>query len=172
VEEDYVDREGTGTRISAARYRVSAFDRLLDAWKGADQWRSRVQVQQYSVLAGDLTEVAASTRDILRDRKGEPQGAFTQWFAAHLRHAYTSPPLVSIYVKSKTQLDIPFGRRVDTGGNLWLIVPADEGVFQETQEVAGFTLVSDIRIYLDLLQVGQRGPDQADELRKWNGFAL
>jgi hypothetical protein len=75
-------------------------------------------------------------------------------------------------VKSKTLLDLPFGRRVDTGGNLWLIVPDDEGVFQETQEIAGFPLVSDIQIYLDLLQVGQRGPDQAEELRKWEGFAL
>ena len=53
----------------------------------------------------------------------------------------------------------------------WLIVPADDGVLLEKQESQGFPLVSDVQIYLDLLHVGQRGPEQAVELRGWEGFA-
>ena len=48
--------------------------------------------------------------------------------------------------------------------------PADNGVFRENQRVGGFTLVCDAQIYLDLLQVGLRGPDQARALREWEGF--
>ncbi len=60
---------------------------------------------------------------------------------------------------------------MDNGGNLWLITPKDGGVFQETQKAGSFNLVSDIQIYLDLLPVGQRGPEQAQALREWEGFA-
>jgi hypothetical protein len=37
--------------------------------------------------------------------------------------------------------------------------------------VAGYPLVSDVQIYLDLLQVEGRGPEQAKALRNWEGFA-
>lgn len=81
------------------------------------------------------------------------------------------PPVVSAYVKAdRLPGDLPW-RRVNGGGNLWLVVPEDDGVFFETREVQGFHLATDVQIYLDLLQVGQRGPDQAEELRNWDGFA-
>ena len=171
TEEDYVVREAVGTREAPARYRLTAFDRLLDAWREADRWVQRTEVREYSVLTGDLGELAATARDILRDKEQRVRGVFTQWFAAHLRHPYTVPPVVSIYVRPGTDLALPFARPVPNGGNLWLITPGDEGVWQETQEVDGFPLVSDIQIYLDLLQVGQRGPEQAEALRQWEGFA-
>jgi DNA-binding HxlR family transcriptional regulator len=171
TEEDLVVRTAAPTRETPARYRLEAFDRLLDAWKTADKWTERTEVREYSVLTGDVTELAGTVRDILRDKTGEVRGVFTQWFAAHLRQPYTDSPVVSVYVKRDTELVLPFARRVTHGGNLWLVVPADDGVWQETQEVQGFPLVSDIQIYLDLLQVGQRGPEQAEALRRWEGFA-
>jgi Transcriptional regulator, AbiEi antitoxin, Type IV TA system len=108
---------------------------------------------------------------ILSGRLGAENVFFTQWFAAHLRHPYTTPPLVSAYVKRKPLQEFTWARQVDNGGNLWLITPKDEGVFQETQTAHHFTLVSDVQIYLDLLQVEQRGPEQANALREWKGFA-
>jgi len=59
---------------------------------------------------------------------------------------------------------------VNSGGRVWLILPDDRGVFQAGQEVDQLPLVSDVQIYLDLLQVGLRGPDQAKALREWSGF--
>jgi hypothetical protein len=61
-------------------------------------------------------------------------------------------------------------RRVADGGTLWLIVPKEEGVFRETQIAGGLTVACDAQIYLDLLQVGLRGPDQAKALREWEWF--
>src|SRR5690348_2952803 len=167
LEEEYVTRLSRGSRHKAATYRLSNFDRLLDAWRGEDPWPKRVSIRQYSLLTNDVLEIAATARDAL----GAQNLCFTQWFAASLRHPYTTPPLVSAYLKKKTPGEISWGRRVDNGGNLWLITPKDEGVFQETQTAGGFDLVSDIQIYLDLLPVGQRGPDQAQALREWDGFA-
>jgi hypothetical protein len=165
IERELVIKTRPGNRHVAAFYRVNDFGRLLDAWSAEDQWRKRTSIQQYSVLADNPVEVAERARDAL--------GAhvfFTQWFAAHLRHPHTTPPLVSGYLKKKPLSEITWGRKVDNGGNLWLITPKDEGVFQEVQQVGGFKLVSDIQIYLDLLQVSQRGPEQAQALREWEGF--
>jgi hypothetical protein len=167
IEEEYVTQLSGGNRHQAATYRLNDFDRLLDAWRAEDQWSKRGSIQQYSLLTNDVLEIANTVRSGL----GEKNVFFTQWFAAHLRHPYTTPPLVSAYVTAKSLLEIPIGRKVPVGGNLWLIVPQDEGVFQETQQAGGFNLVSDIQIYLDLLQVSQRGPEQAQALREWEGFA-
>ena len=169
---DLIDRElvvqtQPSSRHGSGAYRVNDFDRLLDSWRAEDQWQKRVSVQQYSLLSGNLVEVAETARDAL----GAENIFLTQWFAAGLRHLYTIPPLVAAYVKKKPLVEISWARAVDNGGNLWLITPKDEGVFQEAQTVGGFKLVSDIQIYLDLLQVSQRGPEQAQALRKWEGFA-
>ncbi|MBI3870838.1 MAG: hypothetical protein HY299_20095 [Verrucomicrobia bacterium] len=112
-------------------------------------------------------ELAETARNAL----GVENVFFTQWLAAHLRRPHTTPPLVSAYLKRRPAAEITWAREVDNGGNLWLIVPRDEGVFQETQTASGFNLVSDVQIYLDLLPVGQRGPEQARALREWEKFA-
>jgi len=168
VIQGYVAREeaAPGTK-SRARYRLQEFDQLLDAWRAEDDWTRRVTVQQFSVLSSDVAEIARN----LTDFAGEDEVAFTQWFAAHLRHPYTTPPVVSAYVIYRRHLDLPLGRKVSSGGNLWLLYPEDDAIFLETQRVSGFQLVSDVQIYLDLIQTGQRGPDQAEALRKWEGFA-
>jgi hypothetical protein len=150
--------------------RLNQFDALLDQWVRKDDWRKRSTVRQYSLLTSDLEEIAR------RLAKAFPSGgqlAFTQWFAANFRRPYTMPPVVSAYAANwldeATEKELR-ARRVVDGGTLWLIVPKDEGVFRETQRVGEFVLVCDVQIYLDLLQVGLRGPDQAQALREWSGF--
>lgn len=166
--EGYVAQESKGTRHAAAVYCLADFDRLLGAWRAADVWRKRVSVQEYSFPSDDAGEIARTVRDAL----GTKNAAFTQWFAAHLRRPYASTPLVSAYVPQGRRLpELRFARPAPSGGNLWLITPKDEGVFFETQECHGFRLVSDVQIYLDLVQMGQRGPDAADALRDWDGFS-
>lgn len=165
----HLEREAVVVRTEQ-EIRLNQFDTLLDQWVRKDDWRKRTTVRQYSVLTADLEEIAR------RLTKAFPSGgqlAFTQWFAANFRHPYTTPPVVSAYVSNwldeATEKELR-ARRVVDGGTLWLIVPKDDGVFRETQRVGEFVLVSDVQIYLDLLQVGLRGPDQAQVLREWSGF--
>lgn len=153
---------------SRGDWSVTDADSFLDAWKAADIWRKRVTVHQYSVLEGDLTKLA---RRVLEHATGEV--AFTQWFAAGLRFPYADVPIVSAYVAESPQQALAEklgGREVSSGGKLWLITPKDVGVFQAVRRVDAIPIVCDVQIYLDLLQVGLRGPDQAEGLRAWEGF--
>lgn len=166
----YLKPEIPATRQQAGSWRLADFDRLLDAWRERDDWVARTHVQEYSVLTGDVQELAGNMHAALRGGLAAGDWAFTQWFAARLRRPYTDSPVVSVYVRRPVEPALRFARPVDQGGNLWLIVPKDAGVLRETQTVQGFPLVSDVQIYLDLLQVAGRGPEQAEELRKGEDF--
>jgi hypothetical protein len=151
--------------------RVTKPDEILDAWTRADVWEKRTRTQEYSTLLADPVGLAEKLQAVLPD---EPP-VFTQWFAGWLRHPYTTPPAITAYVKrfpDELLLESKLSaRRVPSGGRLRLVLPQDDGVFYPAQTVSGFNLVSDTQIYLDLLSAGQRGDDQAAELRKWPDFA-
>lgn len=148
-------------------YRLRDFDGLLERWRAEDVWSKRTLVRQFSVASNDLLQVAAGVRDQL----GTDNVVLTQWLAAWLRCPHTTPPVASFYVREAAALKLPLSREVNAGGNLWLAVPKDEGVFLETQKAGGFRLVCDVQIYLDLIGQGWRGPEAAEELRRWEGFA-
>ena len=166
TQQGFVRRDGPPRN---SRWTIAQPDALLDEWARRDVWPRRVVLQQYSILAPSLEKAARQLLAMLG-----PSGlVFTQWFAAQFRHPYTEPPVLSAYVATwptAETLRILNAREVTTGGRLWLLRPQDEGVFQFTQTVQDLPLVSDAQIYLDLLQVGLRGPDQAKALREWEGF--
>ena len=154
---------------SRGNWTVIDHNALLDAWEQADDWKKRGVVRQYSGLSSSLTSIA---HHLLEATVGDI--AYTQWFAAHLRFPYTEPTVVSAYrseflnEEDKQRLKM---REVEDGGKLWIIVPTDNGPFQANQQVEGLPLVCDAQIYLDLLNVGLRGPEQARALRQWAGFS-
>jgi len=153
---------------SRGDWTVVRHNELIDAWQAVDIWSKRVKVRQYSVLERDMRKIATRVQEGLSGTV-----AFTQWFAAGLRYPYADVPIVSAYVaefpgeERASRLGL---RDVSSGGKLWLIVPRDKGVFQVERIVDGAPIVCDIQIYLDLLQVGLRGPEQAEALRAWKGF--
>lgn len=152
--------------------RVTKPAAVLEAWVKADDWKKRTRTHEYSVLINEPLELAEKLKDALADELP----VFTQWFAAWLRHPYTTPVVVTAYVKKfpdealiKEKL---LGRRVtDGGGRLRLVLPKDEGVLHPQQTVQGFQLVSDVQIYLDLQRAGLRADEQAEELKRWPDFA-
>lgn len=149
---------------------VHRWDALLDAWAKQDDWLKRTTIQQYSLLDVEPEEIAGRAFSLLSPRHSL---VFTQWFAANLRRPYTLPPVVSAYVRQFPDESIERqlrARRVSDGGSLWLIVPKDDGVFRETQTAGGVILACDVQIYLDLLQAGLRGPEQAQAMREWDDF--
>jgi len=137
-------------------FRVAQPSAVLDAWTKADDWGKRTLAHEYSVLYPDPVELAAKVRDLL---PGEAP-VFTQWLAGWLRHPYTTPPLVTAYVRrfpdDALLREKLLARRVPSGGTLRLVVPKDEGVWNPSQTVNGFELVSDVQIYLDLAHAGLR----------------
>lgn len=57
-------------------------------------------------------------------------------------------------------------KSVDSGANVLLLSPYDEGVFYGLQEVQGYKIVSTIQLYLDLYSYSGRGHEQAEFLRE------
>jgi len=61
------------------------------------------------------------------------------------------------------QLDL---EEVEFGGNVFLVQPADEGVFIDIREINKIKVVSNLQLYLDLVKYPARGKEQAEFLRK------
>ncbi|MSU73491.1 MAG: hypothetical protein EXS43_14325 [Opitutus sp.] len=161
-DDGFVERENRSVRI--ARH-----SELLEAWAAKDRWANRVTLRQYSILTLNFDQVADQVLKLTPNTRV----AFTQWFAANQRFPYTPAPVLSAYVSAfpdDSFLKELQARPVTDGGRLWLAVPNDPGVFQQVRLVRNWPLVADPQIYLDLLSIGLRGPDQAKALRDWDGF--
>jgi hypothetical protein len=173
----YCARQGwvEGTR---GNWRLADGKSFLDAWTQADIWSRRVTLKQYFHVDPNRELLAASFNGRYRKQYGKNSRlVFTQWIAAEFRHPYAEAPVVSAYCgqfPTEEEAARWHLNPVEQGGRLWLMVPQDEGVCLETRDltIAGqtLTLASDVQIYLDLLQVGLRGPDAAKALREWKGF--
>ena len=57
-------------------------------------------------------------------------------------------------------------RPTETGGNVHLLTPNDEGVFYRIQTIDGVPVVCNTQLYLDLLHYPGRGREAAEELRR------
>jgi hypothetical protein len=166
-------RQGLLKKVDARRFFVTTTSLLLDAWAEADDFSRRVSTHRYTALSAEPLNLTRSLRDILVHSPDAPLFAFTQWTAAWLRHPYTEPPVVSLYISRLPGPDTleKLGLRpVSDAGRVWFHIPTDEGVFLERQIIETLPLTTDAQIYVDLLNTGLRGPDQAEALREWEGF--
>lgn len=163
--------QGFVEKVSGRQYRLADFQGLIDDWVKADSLRKRTSLARFTCLTGNPDALA---EQISAWSKAEGvRLAFTQWIAAWKRVKYTEPLIVSAYVErlpeSASRQNLGW-RPVEDGGNLWLFVPEDPGIFATTQTVKGLPLVTDAQIYVDLQNTGLRGPDAAEALRESKTF--
>jgi hypothetical protein len=72
----------------------------------------------------------------------------------------------TIYVESKIE-DLANGmdlKPVETGGNVLLLKPYDDGVFQGSRILYDMWVVSPAQLYLDLQSMPGRGEEAAEEV--------
>jgi hypothetical protein len=163
--------QGFVEKITAREFRLRDWLGLLDSWADSDRFPKRVRSTFYAGFFGSPQELAQRLQKWAESET--VRLAFTQWSAAWTRHPYTEPAVCSAYIDrplGAVALDELGLRPVTDAGKLWLHNPDDEGLFTETQNRGGLTLVSDAQIYLDLQRTGLRGPDAASALREWEGF--
>ena len=160
IAESYGERTDRGVRL------VRPGD-LLDAWRAAGPMTS-AQAAYYSFerdpdrLLRRVAEIAAARRW---------RYAVTS-FAAAARVA----PFVRGVGVAQWYIDSPHAidewvaaldlRPVESGPNVMLVTPYDEGVFYRAKRVGGVMLVGHVQLYLDLCQERARGVEQAEFLRK------
>jgi len=107
--------------------------------------------------------------------KNEPKKyALTLHTGANLITHYVNTPTVYCYLPTENfknaSLDLRQAldlKELKTGGNFYLIKPYyKNAVFFNTQTIKGYTVVSDLQLYLDLYHFPQRGRDHAEYLLK------
>jgi hypothetical protein len=158
-------------KTSAREFRLRDWQGLLNEWVESDRFPKRTRTTLYAGFLGPPQELAQRLQQWAKTERVPL--AFTQWIAAWIRHPYTEPVICAAYVArlpNPATLEGLGLRSVTEGGKLWLHVPDDEGILDETQSRKNLTLVSDAQIYLDLQRTGLRGPDAAAALREWEGF--
>jgi hypothetical protein len=155
---DLVDRDRGGA--------VRACDPalLLDAWRDAYDF-GKHRIHQAHVVSRSGENATTQVAEILS--KAKVPYAATGLSAAWLYAPFAAFRIATFYV---ARIDAKLGtyglRTVESGANLWLVEPNDDGVYAEAEERNGVRCVSALQAYLDLKGHPERAKEAADELRR------
>ena len=138
---------------------------LLKRWATVNNFLANNKFIEYYTDESDISSFIAKFKGI-RDT----EYAFTGLAGALLVAPFVRPTNVHVYVKTKEDADkiakylhlLP----VEESGNVKFSIPQSEGVFYGTRDVEGVNVVSDIQLYVDLLNYPARGEDAATEIYK------
>jgi hypothetical protein len=156
----FVERETGGT------IRVSDPAKLLAAWRAAyDFQRHRIIRAVVAARSGPdlLQQVASSLHD------AQLRFAATGLAAAWVYAPFATYRIATLYLErepASATMKLLGAREMTAGANLWLVVPADDGVFDGAREVGGIPVVSPLQTYLDLAAQPERAEEAAEELRR------
>lgn len=157
VAEDYLRRDGD-------RLYVVNADRLLDDWAASYRF-DRHRRSRFAIAMGDYLQGLRKFQQEMR--KQSIRFAFTGWSAAYLRSPYGIPDSIVAYVDHLDKsVALKSLHPVDSKGNVLLLLPHDEGVFQFPEPEEPGDCVADVQCYLDLLGMPGRAPDQAQAVRE------
>lgn len=143
-------------------FRLTKPFELLESWAENYSYQ-RNQVREYYSLQ-EVSDVEAQlsrlgqTLDVRCGLTGFSGGSrYATAVRYHRAMAYVEGEIDS--VASSMEL-----KKVDSGANVVLLTPYDEGVFYASQELNGDVVVSPIQTYLDLMSIPGRGEEAAQAL--------
>jgi hypothetical protein len=142
--------------------KLSDPEQVLKAWAQTYSYKRNDVGEYYTTASGGDLEAAIA-------RWCEENGAryaLTGFSGARLSSPRVRYNRSTIYVESKME-DLASGtdlKPVETGGNVVLLKPYDEGVFQGSRILYGTRVVSPAQLYLDLQSMSGRGEEAAEEV--------
>lgn len=95
------------------------------------------------------------------------QYAFTLTTGADIVNPFLRYKRVFLYLKPENINDVSSNfqwKSVETGPNITVLEPYDEGVFYGIQDIQNKKVVSDIQLYLDLRSYKERGEEAAEQI--------
>jgi hypothetical protein len=158
--------------------RLAAPDTLLRLWATEHAARAPervgVDLVYYSLAAPSddwLEEKMIRLREHIGSGSDEPfTGIALSGLSAAARLApYARSPRLTAYVRAEYRETVVREwdlTPVESGANVVLSVPADEGAFYGTLDVGSVPVLSPIQVYLDLYRLGGRAREGADHLLK------
>jgi hypothetical protein len=157
LDADYVRRDKN-------RLRVVNPDRLLDDWAARYRF-DRHNRYRFAISMGEYGQGLRKFEQEMQ-RHGI-RHALSGWSAAYLRAPYGSPDSIVAYVdRPLASQAIRSLHEVEGRGNVLVLVPQDEGVFQFGRDTEFGYVVSDVQCYIDLLNLPGRASEQAEVLRE------
>lgn len=151
--------------LAREKGRVTVPDRklLVDAWREAYRFSAHdvVRCHSHARSGEELAErVGAALEPIARH-------AFTGLAAAWQLTHFAAYRLVTVYVDAPVSTDLLDrleAREEPRGANLWLVRPADSGVFIGQPNAGGLQCVSAVQAWLDLEDQPERAQEAAEAL--------
>ena len=150
--------------VRDSEYRVTLTDpvRLLKRWAAFHDYLSRNTFETFQVFAKDADDLVARAR--LIDASYAITGLAGAWLVApHVR-----PATLDVYVTNKQRMseiskamDL---HPVEKGGNVRLILPYDSGVFYDSRTIDHLEVVSNVQLYVDLVNYPGRGEEASAQL--------
>jgi hypothetical protein len=138
-----------------------------------DAWRSSYDFARHRTLAGHVAAdsgVALVRKVAMQLSQAKIPYAATGLSAAWLYSKVVEFKLTTIYLRSSMP-SRSFLKKLKfedepKSGNLWLVVPDDDGVFHQNKQHDGVDCVSPLQAYLDLKSQPAPANDAAVELRR------
>lgn len=148
--------------VGPSGIRVTQPEAMLRAWAAVYTYKQN-QVGEYYTLDA-LSDAETAVADWCRESQVEY--ALTGFSGARFSSPRVRYNRASVYVRSTID-NLALNTRlkpVDTGGNVLLLKPYDDGVFNGSRLQYGTRTVSPVQLYLDLRSMAARGEEAAEEI--------
>lgn len=160
IKTELVEREWV--TVAASGVRLVQPETALRAWAEAYDYRQNRLFEYYSpdTLGDAETAIAEWCRE------SGIKYALTGFSGARLSSPRVRYNRATIYVQSKID-SVAMNTRlkpVDSGGNVVLLKPFDDGVFEGVETRYGLQTVSPAQLYADLRSIAGRGDEAAEEI--------
>lgn len=157
--------QGHVYRDDSYRLKVSDPVKLIQRWAAYHNYTTMNKFLRYHTFEKNI-EKFLSKMKLASDKKY----ALTVLAGAHIIVPYVRPTTVHFYIKQKEKaknwvnfLDL---RPVESGGNVSIVLPYDEGVFYGVSKFNGVNVVSKVQLYIDLFNYPARGEEAAEVVLK------
>ena len=139
-------------------------DGLLDAWLVADRRRAKPRGYYSLDSIPDAERRIADAAQASGARAALTSFSGAERVAPHVRYSHAS-----MLVDADAMQDVAERaglRPVNTGANVHLHTPYDDGVFYGSRDVDGIPVAHSVQLVLDLMREKGRGEEAADHLRR------
>jgi len=138
---------------------------LLKRWATTNTFTANTKFIEYYTNEEDVSKFLEKLKG-----KNGPEYALTGLAGALLIAPFVRPTNVHIYVKTEEDAKAWAGllglMPVEENGNVKFAIAKSKGVFYGAKEVDGVKVVSDVQLYVDLLNYPARGEEAAGEVYK------
>lgn len=138
---------------------------ILKRWATINTFKANTKFIDYYTNEEDVSKFL----DKHKGKKG-PEYAITGLAGALLTAPFVRPTNVHIYVNNDDDAKAWAGllglMPVEENGNVKFAIPRSKGVFYGAREINGVKVVSDVQLYVDLLNYPARGEEAAGEIYK------